>query len=129
MPSLSYLAILMGSMILLSRVPGIFYPKEFAKVVKKFLSDSNIRFFAVVPLWLSVSILLQKNDFTPDLETIMSVLGWLMLLGTVMIAWWPSILEERVERVLKSESMTSFLTFLGSLVGVGFLYLGFYVYS
>lgn len=129
MPSLAYLAILMGALIVLSRLPGIFYPKDYAKFLRSFLKETLlVRVLSFVPLTLSVSILVQKYDFTKDWETVMAVLGWLMLLLALHMAWCPDCLMKKVEKILKSEGWVASLCFLGVVIGLGLMYLGFYVY-
>lgn len=128
MPSLSYLAILLGALLVLSRLPGVFYPKEFAKVVKSILKQEVFRVFSVVLLFFSISILLQKYDFTRDAETVMSVLGWLLLLGTILLAWFPDRVVDKANRWLKNEATTSLGSLLGLVLGFLLMYLGFYVY-
>jgi hypothetical protein len=129
MPSLDYLAIVLGSMIVVSRLPGIFYPKDFAKFLKSVLKETMmLRMFSMIILIFSVSILLQKYDFTKDWETVMSVLGWLMLLAALHFAWCPDCWNGKVEKILKSEGWVAFLCFIGTGIGAGLMYLGFYVY-
>lgn len=129
MPSLSYLAILLGALLVLSRLPGVFYPKEFAKFLKGLMKETYLlRFASGILTIFSVSILLQKYNFTKDWETVMSVLGWLMLLVALHFAWCPDCLTKRIEKLLKSEGTVAALCFLGVAVGVGLIYLGFYVY-
>lgn len=129
MPSLEYLAILVGALLVVSRLPGVFYPKPYGKFVKSLMKETMMmRVMSIFPLFMSISILLQKYDFTKDWETVMSVLGWLLLLGALHLAWCPECLTKKVERILKSEGLLAFLCFVGTGVGVGLLYLGFYVY-
>ena len=90
--------------------------------------DHSLRLLAVWPFVLGVLILLNKHDFTNDLESIMSVAGWLMLVAATCVMWWPKAVYKKVMKLLKDKGMVSFICLLGVAAGVGLLYLGFYVY-
>lgn len=128
MSDFSFLAVFLGVLIVISRLPGVFYPKEFAKVVKKFLNEDLMRFFAIGPLYLGLAILWKKHTFTDDWESLMVVFGWLFLLGSVMWAWKPEFGRGVANKIFKDESTTSFMCLIGVALGVLLIYLGFYVY-
>lgn len=129
MLSLSTLAILLGALAVMARLPGVFYPKAFTKFLKHILKEKHfLQFAAAFGMMFAVLILLNKYDFTKDWETVMSVLGWLMLVGSVCLAWYPKCFEKKVKKFLKKPNFVSFICFLGVALGVALMYLGFYVY-
>lgn len=129
MPSLSLLAVFLGTALVITRLPGVFFPREFSKAFKQFLKEETcVRMFSFLLLAVSVAILMQKYDFTKDWETLMSVMGWAMLVATVVFMWWPHFMQKRLVQWLKSEGLVSFACLLKVAFGVLLIYLGFYVY-
>lgn len=129
MLSLSFLAIMLGALMVASRLPGVFYPKAFAKFAKHLIKDKpRMQILAGGPFAFAVAILLQKYDFTPDWTTVMAVLGWLMLVASFWVAWFPKHVEKTVAKMLKKHNFISFSCFVAVALGVGLMYLGFNVY-
>lgn len=130
MPSLSFLAVLLGVALVITRLPGIFYPREFYKALKPFMKEEPfLRMFAILPLLFSVSILVQVGRPVWDWTALMTVLGWLLLLGAVFLMWWPHVIQKKIMKTFfKSEGVTAFACLVGVALGVGLIYLGLYVY-
>ena len=129
MLSLKFLAVLLGTFIVATRLPGVFYPKPFIKVCKGYLKDEKfLRAAALMPLGFAVAILMQKYDFTQDWETVMSVFGWLMLLASLYMLWEPKVLEKRALKVLKNREAVQGLCVVGVAIGIALIYLGLVVY-
>jgi hypothetical protein len=129
MPSLSYLAILTGALIVFTRIPGIFYPKAYAKFIKGMMKETMLmRVISVMGFMLSVSILTNAWMVTPDWQGAFVLLGWLMLAGCVNLAYNPKSLQKIVKKVIKNEATLAALCFVGVVIGGGLIYLGLEVF-
>lgn len=131
MLDLSLLAILIGGAIFLTRAPGVFFPKETAKVFRKFLKmdESFLRSWGVVLFMLSVVILYNCRKFVWDWELAMTIMGILTFIISLVFLYAPATITRLGKRVFdSSEALLWFMFLCGSVVGAFYLYLGLYVY-
>lgn len=129
MLSLQFLAVLLGALIIATRLPGVFYPKPFAKVCKEFLKDDKImRGASFLPFSFAIATILAKPMFTYDLTLVMSALGWLMLVGSLYMMWEPQMMAKRAMSVLKNHALVQGLCVIAVALGAALIHLGLVVY-
>jgi uncharacterized membrane protein YfcA len=129
MLSLQFLAILLGSIIIATRLPGIFYPKDFAKVIKKYLKDEQLlRVFSMIPFMFAIAIIAAKPMFTYDSTLVMSALGWLLLVAALYMMWEPEMLRKRAINMLKKPGLVQAACIVAVSIGIALIYLGITVY-
>lgn len=131
MLDLSLLAILIGGAIFVTRVPGVFFPKETAKVFKKFLKMDEVflRSWGIILFMLSILILYHCRKFVWDWEIAMTIIGILMFIISLIFLYTPATITRLGEKAFDSSEVLLWFIFLcGSAVGAFYLYLGLYVY-
>lgn len=128
---LDHLAVGISLMTFLFVMPALFEPKGFRRAFEAFVDegDSALRLMAVANLLIAFLILNSywKLNFNSP-RTFMSVLGYLVLLRSIVWLWFPSFVREKMKRVMKKEWGVYIVSFIGLVVGLLYGYLGLWVY-
>lgn len=130
MISLSLIAIVIGGAVFVTRLPGLFYPKEWRNAVERFIKEEAIlRMLGVIALMLGLSVWYTVTYGSTKWEEIMAVLGYLVLIFSVFVIYSPKTAGKTIFGLIKG-SLWKVYTFvvINLLIGLGLIFLGLFVY-
>ena len=128
---MSHIAMGLSLLFLLILLPALFDPKKFKAAVEEFLSLGNgaIRMTAFIPFFIAFFIL--NTHWTVKLgssRSIMTVLGYLLLLKGLVRFWFPSYSHKMIKKFLANDKFYYAGVAIGLVVALGIGYLGVWVY-
>lgn len=130
MVSLSLIAIVLGGIIVVTRLPGLFYPKEWRNAVERFTKEEAVlRMLGVIILMLGLSTWYTVTYGSTKWEEIMAAIGYLMLIGSIVMTYNPKAGGKMIFGLIKG-GLWKVYTFviINLIVGLGLLFLGLFVY-
>ena len=90
MISLSLIAIAIGGVIFVTRLPGLFYPKEWRNAVERFVKEEAVmRAMGGIVFMLGLAIWHTVTYGTTKWEEVMAVLGYLVLIVSIFTIYNP----------------------------------------
>ncbi len=121
------LPMLLGLMIIATRLPGVFNPKQFLKVVTEMLSDEKLmRIFGFHATAMGALFMLMWPYYTSGIYIIFPLLGALTFFIGLNMMWNPQATYKKVFKLILKlpPEKIRFLTLLAALIGCGLIYLG-----
>lgn len=127
---LSLIAIVLGGAIVVTRLPGLFYPKDWRNAVERFTKEEAVlRVSGGIALMLGLTVWHTVTYASTKWEEIMAVLGYLMLIGSIVMIYNPRATGKMIFGLIKG-GLWKVYTFIiiNLLIGIGLLLLGLFVY-
>lgn len=122
------IAIFLGSIIIITRLPGVIWPEQCKSFLLKLIqSPYFIRFTGVLAFVLSTVILYSVLKNMNFLEIILVIVGVLWFAAGVIINYKPSSYT-KLSKLILGESLLRFriLMGVGAIMGISFFGLGIY---
>jgi uncharacterized protein YjeT (DUF2065 family) len=127
---MSHIAMGLAVLILLSVLPAFVNPKGYRRAMEElFANNWAVRATGILALFIAFFIL--NTHWTVKLNStrsIMTVLGYLLVLKGVVRVWFPGFCRTMVTKFFKNDLNTYILATLGLIIGLGVGYLGIWVY-
>ena len=131
MLDLSLLAIVLGAMIIVTRLPGIFFPRRLTTAFNNFVvaSPGCASAFGLSLFLYAVVVLVTICKTDRPLELFMAIAGYLMAGGGVIFLYFPSSLQTIAAKATQIPSwFISSACVIGVVIGGALVYLGLKVY-
>ena len=104
---MSFLLFALAFIILVIGVPALFVPSKFMKVVGGMVKDPNlVRLFSLWQLLVAFFFLAVYPLFTGGWLVLISLLGWIMLIKSVVGLWFPAWIMKKSQMFLQTKTMT-----------------------
>jgi len=104
---MSFLLFALAFIILVIGVPALFVPSKFMKVVGGMVKDTNlVRLFSLWQLLVAFFFLAAYPLFTGGWLMLIALLGWIMLIKSVVGLWFPAWIMKKSQMFLQSKTMT-----------------------
>lgn len=101
MASLKLIAVVVGLVAIISRLPGIIWPEKTKEVALKFLEKDNVlKTIAVVVFTLALIIFLLILKSRTWLETVMFILAVIWVPAGVYIYYWTDDYKELAKKIM-----------------------------
>lgn len=130
MISLSLIAIVMGGVVFVTRLPGLFYPKEWRSAVERFAKEEAVlRMVGVIILIIGLTVWHTVTYGSAKWEEIMAVLGYLMLIGSIFVIYNPKTAGKAISGLIKGNIWKVYVFVICNLLlGLGMIGLGLFIY-
>lgn len=128
---MSHIALGLAVLVLVFTLPAIFDPKRFRQSIEEFFSAGNAVLRVTALFHLLVAFLILNTHWTIKLSSsrsIMTVLGYLLVLRGIAWIWFPDFVREKAKKFLQKDSSVYVMGFFGLVFAVGLGYLGWWVY-
>lgn len=128
---MSHIAIGLAVLIFVFTLPAIFDPKKFRHSIDEFFSAGNAVLRTAALFHFLVAFLILNTHWTikfSSTRSIMTVLGYLLLLRGIVWIWFPDFVREKARKFLQKEYSVYVMGFAGLAFTVGLGYLGWWVY-
>jgi len=128
---MSHIAIALSVMVFMLIIPALVEPKKFREALEQFFNSSTavIRLAAFIHLFIAFLIL--NTHWTikfSSTRSIMTVIGYLLLLKGIVWFWFPAYICEIKLKLLRKKWALYAITAVGLIFALGFGYLGIWVY-
>lgn len=128
---MSHIAIGMAVMTLMIVIPALFNPKKFREGMSHFFDSGDTTLRVANLSSLLVAFLILNTHWTIKLtstRSIMTVIGYLLLIRCFIWMWFPEKARMMMKRVLHSDTGFAIMRVLMVIFCLGFGYLGIWVY-
>ncbi len=118
---------IIGILIIVTRLPGVLFTKEYIKVITSIVEDKKILAVgALIDLVLGLMMIFTYEYFTEGLYIIVPIFGFIIFIVSLNMIWFPEMVYKKIIKpILKlEEDKMRALATLGFLIGVLFVYLG-----
>ena len=119
--------IMIGSMIILTRLPIVIYPTKTIKVFMDMMEDKNLpRLLGGFNTVLGLFLMLMFEYYVSGIYLIIPLIGALVFLVGVSLMWVPEIVYKKlVKPILKSgDARIRFFALIGVILGAYLVWLG-----
>ena len=130
MISLSLIAIAIGGVIFVTRLPGLFYPKEWRNAVERFVKEEAVmRAMGGIVFMLGLAIWHTVTYGTTKWEEVMAVLGYLVLIVSIFTIYNPKSAGKAICGLIKGAVWKIYVfIIINLLLALGLLGLGLFIY-
>ena len=128
MASLKLLALLIGLIAVICRLPGLIWPEKTKEIALKFLEKDNLlKTIAVVIFTLALIILLLILQSRTWLETIMFILAIIWVPAGVYIFYWTNDYKELAKKIIGDTlQRVRIISAIGCAIGFLLILLGLF---
>ena len=130
MLTLKALAIGLSVLVLVKHIPGVINVSAWRDTMKDILkSDETVlRLAGLVAMIMSFLILTSHMKIEKNWESVIPVIGWLMLAKGIILVWNPRSVSNMGLNFLKNNTLVALCNLAGLALGVGLGYLGLFIY-
>ena len=122
---LSTFAYTIGVIELLFALPLLFYSKQTAKWMDKFMKDDvQMRVIGAFMTILGALVILDSPTVSLTAEGLVRLLAWACFVKGIMYCWWPKVAANMKKKWLKEDTMLTVGGVLACAVGILLLYAG-----
>jgi len=110
-------------------IPAILYPKRFLKAIDEIQKNSALtRITGMIAMIMAFLFLSVHWKFTGGWYVLIPILGWAALLKGATRLLAPEWVYKMTKKWLKSETLISWMAFVGLLMAIGMTYVALYIY-
>ena|GEM_PF-4128042 len=117
------LSLVLGILMLAVALPLLLDTKRMQKLFKELLERQSCVFFmGLFNILFGLFMLMQNHVLSLDFEGLFALLGWLITLRGILLAWFTEEMMKVAKKKIKNQSFLTFAGFVHLVLGGALLY-------